>query len=513
MEPNCCKDETPKAGTLAAPSPGFQEALFSLTKDDFKLIDTNNSGNLSAQECELAAKFGELDPAKKDAVTLIGQHIENSKVDVNLQGAKVQMAATLPSWHTPEFAKSQLSQDDFKLIDSNGDDILDSKELKSAAANPKFDAMDKHAINLLGTHLDAALNDPLFDFKGGVRNWHEHSILKQGADQKATTPSVDLHLTDEQSGGHVSVSKVDERGNPTEIETSGGFSKIKYDANDRVTDIETKVAYSPNEKPVTNKIVYDDKNRTQTITTETNGSYNSKTITVNHLDKDGKIKQEDFSNDSDDYKRKVTTKFNDDGQIVSQVTPTDEGGRIEASAEYNGKERISSKSVHFDENGAKRFESTTDYSNRSTTAMNYDEHGQLTHAIKIDRSNSRKPTLTDTTFDEDGKVKSVDDVSYEKPYLVDKIVQRDADLNTVSTAVADWKMFSGSYGRLNSVQITDANGETKKLDARSKGEDLKQWKQIESKMYKHSKGTLHFDHVDEVSPGAYQLWVPTSAPA
>ncbi len=514
MEPNCCKDNTSKAGTLAEPSPGFQEALFSLTKDDFKLIDTNNSGNLTAQELKSAAEHSELDPAKRAAAGFIGTHVENSKIDATIQGSKIQMASTLPSWHTNEFAKSQLSKDDFKLIDSNGDDILDSKELKTAAKSSTFNAMDKQAINVLGTHLDAAVNDPLFEFKGGVKNWHkeERSILTPAADKNATTPSVDLHLTEEQASGQVSVSKVDDRGNPTEIETSGGFTKIKYDGNNRVTDIETKVAYSPNEKPVINKVVYDDKNHTQTITTEKGSPFESQTKTVNHIGKDGKVTQEDFSTVNDNHNRNVTTKFNENGQIISQITPTDNGGRIESSATYNGDERTSSSSVEFNANGTKIRESTTDLSSRTTNIKKYDENGNPTNSIKMDRSDSKKPTVTDTSFDKDGKVREVNDISYSRPYLVDTIVRKGADGNTISTVVADWKM-TGSYGRLNSVQVTDADGETKRLDARSTGEDLKQWKQIEAKMYNHSKPSHHFDHVDEISPGAYQLFVPTNAPA
>ena len=515
MEPNCGKDDTSKGGTLSKPEPGFDACLLSLTKDDFRNIDTNGSGSLTKNELSSALER-DLNPAKKQAIETIAQHVNNSKTEVNDRGAKLELSATLPSWHTTEFSKKQISADDFKLIDSNGDSILDSKELKAATKNPKLDALDKHAASVLGDHLDAAMNDPLLSLKGGVKNWHEHSVLvkPETAAEQSATPGVDIHL-DEQ----VSVSKVDEKGNPTEIETSGSFSKLKYDSNNRITDIETKVAWSSNEKPVTNKVSYDDKNRTQTITTEGGaGEDGSKLTIVNHLDGKGNIIQEDFKGSL--YSRPeetggsvTSTKFDEKGHIKSQTLTSPNGGRVETSVEYNGDSRSRSVSTHYDPNGLKTKESSFDYKSERTIATDFDQMERPTRTIE--RSGKDKPSvsLREVSYDSNGAFDKVQDTTYEKPFLAKKIEQKDGDLNVVGTIVPEWKM-SGHTGQVKAIEYTDSKGNTKTLDQKSQGEDQKLWQELQRKVYKASRipGAIHHG-VDEHSPGKYQLYVPTNAPA
>lgn len=135
MEAFRCKDDASRASTLVAPGPGCQESLVSLALEDVKTTDTSSSGNFGTQELNVTTEDDttedDKDPPTNQEFALIGSDIENPNIDVAVQDSRVQSATTSPSWNTPDFADKH-----FKLIDSNGDDILYSERLKDVRVFP-----------------------------------------------------------------------------------------------------------------------------------------------------------------------------------------------------------------------------------------------------------------------------------------------------------------------------------------------------------------------------------------
>jgi len=509
---DCCKDNTCTPGTISAPSDCFDDCRLSLSQDDFKKIDTNNSGALTASELQAAKQFSGISEDKMGHLNCIAQTVANSEVDVNINGSKVKLGATLPSWHTTDFAKQQLSNDDFKIIDSNGDNMLDSKELKTAAGkDSKLSNMDKHAASILGAHLDASLGDPLLDLNGGVKNWREHSILKKADDAAATlgdkaarVPGADLGVERE-----VSVSEVDAQGRPTVLESAGAVHRLKYDESGRVSQLETDYGTDDIHGGVT-KFSYDDAARTQTIQTEGLGENGTKT--VNHLDKDGKIVREEHTYPDGET---TATTFDGQGRISSQTQKPGAGGRAESKVQYdeNG-ERISSSTARYDASGKKTQDSIYNYGDKSSMIINYGKKGDMQRVTSVANENNRTVTLQ-TDYTSAGKPIQTHEVrTRENSRLVEAILERDAENRVVAEAKALWKPGTMHSPRqlLEGVEVKYFNGETKTLNSSSTGADAVQFKALQNEILRRSNSPTESYRVPEESPGSWHAKVFNAAP-
>jgi YD repeat-containing protein len=493
---DCCKDNTCKPGTVTAPSDCFDDCRLTLTKEDIKKIDTNNSGALTATELTDALQSGVFNEDKSSMVACIRDHVKNSSVDANIDGKSVKMAATLPNWYSTDFAKQQISKDDFRLIDANGDDILDSGELKGAAGS-KLSKMDKHAASVLSDHLDATLNDPLLSVKGGIKNWHNGEKPPEAAAAKAKVDASKIPGLPLLSDSEVSVLKQDSQGRPTEVESSNGVHKLTYDEQDRIVESRTNFGLGDQIKQVD----YDDENRTQTITSMGSDRTPYSTIT-NHIGKNGKVFREDYSSDANSDK--ATTFFDEDGRIKSQIRVQPGGSRVESSATYNAQgDRTTSSTTRFDDNGVKASETTYDIASKTSLTKTYNAEGQIFKTTEVDHKHFMKPLVRETSYDADGNKKGTADVTFGKPFLVDGLVEKDAQGKVVTEANAQWKTRGGPIGIVESINVKGPDGQVKTLTEKSQGDDQKQFRQLRAKFHNHSHQPSKGD-LDSQSPGSYE---------
>ncbi|MDZ4838022.1 MAG: hypothetical protein SGJ27_29920 [Candidatus Melainabacteria bacterium] len=493
---DCCKDDTCTPGTISTPSDCFDDCRLSLSREDFQKIDTNNSGSLTTNELKSAQEFGSLGEAKAPHLNCITKTVDNSDVDVQLNGSKVKLAATLPSWHTTDFAQQQLSNEDFKIIDTNSNRMLDSDELKQAAGKGStLNKMDKHAASILAAHLDASLNDPLLSLKGEVKNWHERSILKKSddaaaakADQADKVPGIELNLEE-----NVSVSKVDDQGRPTVIETDGGVHRLKYDEGGRVTEMESDYGM-PDSKPWKISYSYDDAARTQTIDT-----HEGNRKTVNQLDKEGNVVREDHTFQNGNTS---TTLFDGQGRITSQINSDKASGKVEFRVEY-GKdgERVTSASYRYGENGKKSSDSIHDYRDNSTMTVKYGKNLSIQSVTSIATENGKRVTL-ETSWNGAEPTHTQEFRTKENSRLVDSIIERDAEDKVVGEARAQWKkMMDGSTDMLEGIEYKDSSGETKILNIRSTGEDGVRFQNLQNQIMQHTHFPTEFKLVPQEPAG------------
>ena len=506
---DCCNDNTSKPGTLEAPSDCFDDCRLSISQDTFKKVDTNNSGKITAGEIDSALKFqNDFSPSTKKDLQCVSDHLRNSPIDTNLGGNQVKLAAALSSVHTTDFAKQQLSNDDFKIIDSNGDNTLDSNELK-AAQSSSLSKMDKQAAKVLSEHLDAALNDPLLSIRGAVKNWHDSDDSKTAsavkplaADAIIGVPGVKLSTDTE-----VALDAVDAQGRPSQLETGLGLHKVTYDDKGRITETRTDWSFGGGESK---KISYDDEKGTQTIRAlDSKGELIA--TTVNHVAKDGHIDHEEHNTRYNDGSTK--TNFDEKGRIKDLTRTEPDGSRSETSITYGADGKASGKTtVNFDKHGVKLSESSVDGTGDHSSVKNFAANGQLSSMIETDSTDPQKRVVKETSFDASGKVKGTSEISVgNESLLPDAIVEKDAKGEVVNDIKANW-MINGRTGRLGSITINSGDGTSKVLTPKSQGADAEQFNSLRAKFHQLSRPQSG-QYIETESPGAFDSKLVGIAPA
>ncbi|MBX9666101.1 MAG: hypothetical protein K2X93_00725 [Candidatus Obscuribacterales bacterium] len=483
-------------GTLEQPDESYFNALNTLTKEDFKLIDTNNSGAVSASELDIAAKYSNFDKEKTDAIESIHEHVTNSGRQVDLMGEERKMTKAIISWHSPEFAKQNLSKDDFALIDRDDNNQLDQTELKNAK-NLDLNPVAKQAAQVMSDYLDARLNDPLLDIKGTVKNWHrgDERAEKTSPAQKPdgqSTPGLKLEIEE-----GVSYRELDAQNRPTLLESGSGTVGLKYDDKGRVIEITDKGGFAHGSSESLSKISYDDKASTQTVRRfGLDGKEYS--TTVNKVDASGRILEEHH----DDGFAVSKTKFDKEGRIV-QLDETFEKGRVETSVKYDATGERSSTTVRYDESGAKEHSTVCRGDKVTTTYFDGEKPNRVTEVT----GKGKNALVKESLLNADGSKHSSTEVKFSnKPYLVGEMKAIDAFGNVESEAKAEWKMVSPSIGQVTKIHYT-ADGETKILDPKTSiGDDLKQFLKLQNKFHRNST-MPESERFLEASPGKMDLKV------
>lgn len=487
---DCCPNDAAKAPTVQNPSDCFDECRLSLTKADFKTIDTNNSGALSAFEIDDARQS----PAffsKQGSLDCLLQHLENTKIDANINGTNVKMGSTLLSWHGTEFAQQQLSKDDFQIIDANGNNVLELAELRGAKESSLSD-MDKQAAKVLAEHLDATMNDPLLSVKDGIKSWHDGKqdvAAPQAASKNDGVPGI--NYSGEET---IAVKALDANSRPTEVEASQGLFKLSYDDKGRVTNISNENAYG---ETLDKKISYDDEKNTQTIKTSYSGQPELDSTTVNHLDKSGNVVREDFSSGSEN----IQTIFDKDGRIASQVRTYDDRSRIESQVVYgaDGSQQFNTMQT-YDANGVKASEFSYDEQNDKSVRKLFDANGNV--KSYVERTGIDNAVAKEINFDADGnKIGTTEMSMVNYPHLMDRMIQKDAEGNVTAEISGNWKPI-GRFHALDSIDVKTPDGETKTLTDRSKGDDLQLFHELHRKFFQNNKAG--HNRMDERSPGSFQ---------
>lgn len=148
-------------------NPEFENNKLELSACDFNSMDTDNDQSLSLVELEQGSKSERFKDSetKQGAINFLADHLRENAP----QGS-------LPYWYGEEFAKGKIQDEQFRLIDADGDDVLSKKELNNADQIDKLSPLQKHAARILGNKLDLAESDPLSDGKNGIENWNPKSI-------------------------------------------------------------------------------------------------------------------------------------------------------------------------------------------------------------------------------------------------------------------------------------------------------------------------------------------------
>ena len=456
---------------------------------------------MTADELNFASNFGEFDEKQKANIGCLEAHVKNSPVDVDFQGKSESMLPTLDNWNSLESALKQISKEDFKKIDANGDNVLQSAELKGSKGNKDLSKMSAHAASILSDHLDAAMSDPLISVQDGIKDWHTDAKSAEKADaqnseKQSVVKGIDMNLST------MNVSKVDAQGRPEVIEGAMGSFKLSYDEQNRLTEM--KDASGDGSHKI---IKYDDENRSRSvISMGSDGSIAESA--VSQFDENGRMQSEFYHNADGSTS---LSRFDVSGRMVSQSTKC-EDGRNESTIRYSGDEKSSSTTTRFDENGVKITESNFDHESKIGSFTTFDSEGNPSKIVEGDYSKSEIPSLTEKNFDADGNVKSSSEISFsDRPFLVGNVVNRDADGNVTESAKANWRNHVPT-GILDSIEVKTPDGETKTLNRNSKGEDLRTFRRLESNILRNSRYPNTRSDVDTESPSKRMLDVLSAQP-
>lgn len=141
---------------MAQPHPSpLDNHKANLDQNDFSTIDKDDNGQLNLAELTKASEGGNFYCHKQDAVDALKNHLEEFP------------NASFQSWHSEEFAKEQLHDSKFRLIDADGDEVLSKKELQDAESISGLSKIDKVAAKTLAESPDA---------EAGVKNWNNTDL-------------------------------------------------------------------------------------------------------------------------------------------------------------------------------------------------------------------------------------------------------------------------------------------------------------------------------------------------
>ncbi|MBX9695942.1 MAG: hypothetical protein K2Z81_26385 [Cyanobacteria bacterium] len=151
----------------------FDEFRLNLNRDAFAKIDTDSSESLSLDELKAASGSEDYTEKEKEAIGGLQQRLEGSPSIVgNLGDHEIKFHAVIPSWFDREFAQTQITKQDFEVIDSDHDKFLSRDELVQANKSDKLSPLTKHAASILKDHLDMTEDDPLVAAKDvKIRDW------------------------------------------------------------------------------------------------------------------------------------------------------------------------------------------------------------------------------------------------------------------------------------------------------------------------------------------------------